>query len=46
MHDLMTEKQTAYMDIIEFLFIDDRVSFVNSMHIEIEAFDSKAVVDT
>ena len=41
----MTEKQTAYMDIIKCLFLDDQVSFVNSLHIEMEAFDFKAVVD-
>ena len=42
----MTEKQTAYMDIMKCLFLDDQVSFVNSLHIEMEAFDFKAVVDT
>ena len=42
----MTEKQTAYMDIIKCLFLDNRVASVNSLHIEMEAFDSKAVVDT
>ena len=42
----MTEKQTAYMDIIKCLFLDDGVSFVNSLHIEMEAFDFKTVVDT
>ena len=46
MNDLTTEKQTAYMDIIKCLFMDDSVSFVNSLHIEMEAFDCKAVVDT
>ena len=35
-----------YVDIIKCLFIDDWVSFVNSLHIEMEAFDCKAVVDT
>ena len=39
-------KQTAYMDIRKCLIIDDWVSFVNSLHIEMEAFDRKAVVDT
>lgn len=42
----MTEKQTAYMDIIKCLFLDDQLSFVNSSHIEMEALDFKAVVDT
>ena len=41
----MTEKQSAYMDIIKCLFLDDRVAFGNSLHIEMEAFDCKAVVD-
>ena len=35
-----------YIDIIKCLFIDDWVSFVNSLHIEMEALDCKAVVDT
>ena len=34
------------MDIIKILFLDDRVSFVNLLHMEMEAFDWKAVVDT
>ena len=42
----MTEKQTAYMDMIKCLFLDDQVSFVNSLQLEMEAFDFKAVVDT
>ena len=42
----MTEKQTAHMDIIKCLFLDDRVSLVNSLHVEMEAFDCKPVVDT
>ena len=35
-----------YIDIIKCLFIDDWVSFVDSLHIEMEALDCKAVVDT
>ena len=42
----MTEKQTAYMDIIKCLFLDDGVASVNSLHIEMEAFDCKEVVHT
>ena len=42
----MTEEQTAYMYIIKCLFLDDCVASVNSLHIEMEAFDCKAAVDT
>ena len=33
------QRNKLHMDIIKCLFLDDRVSFVNSLHMEIEAFD-------
>ena len=38
--------ESLHMDIIKCLFLDDRVSFVNSLHMEMEAFDWKAEADT
>ena len=40
------KRNKLHMDIIKCLFLDDRVSLVNSLHMEMEAFGWKAVVDT